>query len=272
MEVRVVRNDELMHYGVLGMKWGVRRYQNKDGRLTDEGKKRLVERSSTKDTSDIEKSYMAERSKLKDSDYVDRSRLGAKYYRQYAKTLLKDLKLEANDAAIADGVRALEKASFKRELDSNPEVSALVKSGYKLDYDSYDCTLSKKIDGVDVEISITERKDFLGHVVDKPSEVVSIAESFVKEKMSSASNSMAKMAYEEYKPYLVDENGEMGKISEREFASRIEPYYVRISKNGRDNKYGCEVGYDDDGMLGGHSIDIGYNITDDKTSYVSMNG
>ena len=28
-----------MHYGVLGMKWGVRRYQNKDGSLTNKGKK-----------------------------------------------------------------------------------------------------------------------------------------------------------------------------------------------------------------------------------------
>lgn len=32
--------DELMHYGVKGMKWGVRRYRNKDGSLTDAGKKR----------------------------------------------------------------------------------------------------------------------------------------------------------------------------------------------------------------------------------------
>lgn len=35
-----LRPDELYHYGILGMKWGVRRYQNKDGSLTSSGKKR----------------------------------------------------------------------------------------------------------------------------------------------------------------------------------------------------------------------------------------
>ena len=33
-------NSELYHYGVKGMKWGVRRYQNEDGSLTSLGKKR----------------------------------------------------------------------------------------------------------------------------------------------------------------------------------------------------------------------------------------
>lgn len=33
-------NNELYHYGKKGMRWGIRRYQNKDGSLTPAGKKR----------------------------------------------------------------------------------------------------------------------------------------------------------------------------------------------------------------------------------------
>lgn len=43
-------NYELFHWGVKGQKWGVRRYQNKDGSLTAAGKKRL----RAKDMSDEE--------------------------------------------------------------------------------------------------------------------------------------------------------------------------------------------------------------------------
>lgn len=39
----IVCNNELYHHGVLGQRWGVRRYQNEDGSLTPEGEKRYSE-------------------------------------------------------------------------------------------------------------------------------------------------------------------------------------------------------------------------------------
>ena len=42
-------SNELYHWGIKGMRWGVRRFQNKDGSLTLAGKKRYVNGSDNED-------------------------------------------------------------------------------------------------------------------------------------------------------------------------------------------------------------------------------
>lgn len=52
-------NNELCHYGIKGMKWGIRRYQNEDGSLTPAGRKRELKKQERKELKKLDDKYPA---------------------------------------------------------------------------------------------------------------------------------------------------------------------------------------------------------------------
>ena len=84
-------NQELYHYGILGQKWGIRRYQNSDGTLTAEGKiryKQEVQKMAQKDAqrwSDAKVAYgegAGTRRKLIDKE-INQKKKDKEYARAY---------------------------------------------------------------------------------------------------------------------------------------------------------------------------------------------
>ena len=70
-------NNELYHHGIRGMKWGVRRYQNKDGSLTPAGKKRMYREMFDSESKDLKerRKYTADASRWMKEDTERSKRL-----------------------------------------------------------------------------------------------------------------------------------------------------------------------------------------------------
>lgn len=50
MSYKVIFTDELCHHGIKGQRWGIRRYRNEDGSLTNDGKERYSDKNKKRDT------------------------------------------------------------------------------------------------------------------------------------------------------------------------------------------------------------------------------
>lgn len=107
-------SDELMHYGVLGMKWGKRRYQNSNGSLTPAGKKRYAKLES-KLNKNIERQTKTDGKLLAGRD-KNRSKIASKYDKQLDKIsdpLVRKNVQNKKDATLADfdlGTDAIKRA------------------------------------------------------------------------------------------------------------------------------------------------------------------
>lgn len=78
--------NSLIHYGIKGMKWGVRRYQNSDGTYTDEGKRRRNYSSDYTSTQSLRKKSYKELSNSELKELNRRLNLESEYKRLNAST------------------------------------------------------------------------------------------------------------------------------------------------------------------------------------------
>lgn len=84
-------NNELYHHGIKGMRWGIRRYQNKDGSLTPAGQKRRAklegeleklggQKKTDDDNAVTRKKSISEMSNKELQEYTTRMQLEKNYY------------------------------------------------------------------------------------------------------------------------------------------------------------------------------------------------
>ena len=97
----------LSHHGILGQKWGIRRYQNPDGTLTPEGKARYGEMENIKNSPLSKKSERLQRKVSSAESDEKRSKYSQALTKSRAKDQTKELKRQIRYDKKADRGNAL---------------------------------------------------------------------------------------------------------------------------------------------------------------------
>lgn len=208
-------NNQLTHWGIKGMKWGVRRYQNADGSLTPEGKRRLAYKEmSFSERRKAKKKYKAQQEALAKAREASKAKreFEAEKKRVIEKGSADDIlklkgkltadeinkaldRLEADNKASDRLAAAVKKGKSKTESNLTPQKQ---KAKPKLLAEMSDEEIQAKVNRMNLEKSyrqaIADRqpkgKSFVSKVFEKSGE--NIATQLVTFGMGSAVNYIAK--------------------------------------------------------------------------------
>ncbi|MBP5597810.1 MAG: hypothetical protein J6Y02_20745 [Pseudobutyrivibrio sp.] len=152
-----VFDDELYHHGILGQRWGHRRFQNEDGSWTPEGRERYGEgdeRSKAKISYNTQK-YKAD---LKSKARQDKDVRAAKEERNRIKQAAKTERLARKEQAKIERKQArLDKKLANEQTKAKDDVSLKNKLVRTKRYAMSDDELSKAIDRLKLEVEYNKQ-------------------------------------------------------------------------------------------------------------------
>lgn len=209
------RESDLVHHGIIGMKWGVRRYQNADGSLTAAGRKRLDKGKKIKNFD--QKAYQ------KYSVEEDRKNKHAAYVAKVADTL----------TGSKNGDYSYVKSAIDNSLYEDKKLFSLVDEAARLD---------NELEYAAAEFSKDKdliRKTAEAYIKEKGKE--KYAEYYTKQQGIDAAA--------EVWAYYVRNTPELDKKSEKiydlqtEFEKQSEQYYKKFfgDLNSKKDKYGSSL-------------------------------
>lgn len=105
--------NELKHHGIKGQKWGVRRFQNKNGSLTPAGRKRQRMSDDAKEAKALKKKKLSELSNAELRKLNDRQNLERNYKQLNPNVIAKGAKVVAGTAAALGTIVSIRKNGGK---------------------------------------------------------------------------------------------------------------------------------------------------------------
>lgn len=292
-EYIITSNGELYHHGVKGQKWGIRRYQRRDGSLTPAGKKHVAERMGRlldPDASEntTNRQQVASRYKQLSEKFGETLERAQGHVYSYAEATLKDLGFNTDRGVGSMGAivyvrnlfesddmlkrlsAARDEADAKREKDAIDEISKMsvadrksiqeIADGFATtEWRSYSSIVRRNIGGRDVEIDVQARKGTENY------SALSASKFLKKYDLDNDRENVAKEYYDGDEPW---QRQTRDSYSRKEFKNSVRLTSMTVDPN---NDF-FEAWWDDGDTYGGHALTGEGRMSDLRIKYGGVQG